>query len=189
MSQLNQAMQVLRKLHEQQKKSQSALHDKKYQFAAQQNLVKVEMNGKFEITSLSVNDGLIDPDDIITLEEMVADTIAECTKLILKDYEEAIPAQLRQIYAMDPSETINVKKQEWNDKSFNYECADENINVVIRGSMIIEKIKIVNMKIVDSAKKTELENILKNDLSDALSAVYDSWDENNNSTISSEDLF
>ncbi|MCF0227242.1 MAG: YbaB/EbfC family nucleoid-associated protein [Malacoplasma sp.] len=189
MSQLNQAMQVLRKLHEQQKKNQSALQDKKYQFASQQDLVKVEMNGKFEIISLSINGGLIDADDIITLEEMVSDTVADCTKLILKDYEDAVPAQLKQIYAMDPSNTLNAKKKEWNDKSFNYECADENITVVIRGSMIIEKIKIVNTQIVDLAKKSELENILKSDLTDALSAVYDSWDENNNATISSEDLF
>ncbi|MCF0126835.1 MAG: YbaB/EbfC family nucleoid-associated protein, partial [Clostridia bacterium] len=71
MSQMNQAMQMLRKLHEQQKQKQSALHDKKYTYAAQQNLVKVEMNGKFQILSLSINEGLIDVDDIQTLEEMV----------------------------------------------------------------------------------------------------------------------
>ena len=112
MSQMNQAMQMLRKLHELQKKNQDALKNKKYSYSAQQNLVSVEMNGKFEILSLSINDGLIDPDDIITLEEMVCDCVADCTKQILNDYENAVPAQLRQIYAMDPSETINKKKNE-----------------------------------------------------------------------------
>ena len=186
---MNQAMQVLRKLHEQQKQNQTALHDKKYTYAAQQDLVKVEMNGKFQILSLSINDGLIDVDDIQTLEEMVCDCVADCTKLILADYENAIPSQLRQVYAMDPSETINKQKQEWNDKSFNYACSDDNVSVVIRGSMIIEKINIVNKTIIDPNKKKELEEIIKNDLSDALDAVYDSWDENNNMTLSSPDLF
>ena len=189
MSQMNQAMQILRKLHEQQKQSQDALKDKTYSYSAQQNLVTVEMNGKFEILSLSINDGLIDVDDIITLEEMVCDTVVECTKKILNDYEMAIPEQLRQVYAMDPDEIITKKKNEWNEKSFNYECADNNVNVLIRGSMIIEKITIVNKLIVDPAKKKELEEILKNDLSDALNAVYDDWDENNNATLTSQDLF
>ena len=120
---------------------------------------------------------------------MVCDSVSECTRKILNDYESAIPEQLRQVYAMDPSETINKKKNEWNEKSFNYECADNNINILIRGSMIIEKITIVNKLIVDPAKKVELESILKNDLTDALSAVYDDWDENNNATLTSQDLF
>ncbi|MCF0126314.1 MAG: hypothetical protein HUJ68_11295, partial [Clostridia bacterium] len=61
---------------------------------------------------LSINEGLIDVDDIQTLEEMVCDCVADCTKQILTDYENAIPSQLRQVYAMDPSETISKKKQE-----------------------------------------------------------------------------
>ena len=189
MSQINQALKILRQLRDQQKQAQDLLKDKKYSYAAQQNLVTIEMNGKFEILSLSINDGLVDPDDIITLEEMVCDTVVECTKLILKDYEMAVPEQLRQVEAMDPTGIVNKEKNEWNEMSFNYECVDNIINVLIRGSMVIEKITIINKLIVDPTKKKELEEILKNDLSDALNAVYDDWDKNNNDTTTHLQLF
>ena len=179
---MNQAMQLMRKLYEQQQNNQALLHDKTYSSVSEQDLIKLEMNGKFKVLSLTINEGLIDADDVITLEEMLTDTVNKCVKNILQDYDNAVPDQLKQIYAMEPSGQIEAAKKEWNDKSFNYECADGNLTVVIRGSMLIDKLTI-KPDIVKPDQKAKLEEILANDLSDAFDAVYDSWDENNNATL------
>ncbi len=75
-------MQQARKMQEQMEQTQAALEAREYEIASGGGAVRIVINGKKEITSLTISPELVDPDDVETLSDVLTAAFNEAVKKV-----------------------------------------------------------------------------------------------------------
>ena len=68
---MNQMMQRMQKMQEEMTRAQAELEEKVYHVSAGGGNIEVEINGKKEVTSVTLKPEVVDPDDIEMLEDLI----------------------------------------------------------------------------------------------------------------------
>jgi DNA-binding YbaB/EbfC family protein len=82
---INQMMQQAQKMQREIQKKMAEFELKEFEFDYKNGSVVVNITGAGKITKLSVNPALIDPEDKITMEEMIAEAINQGYESIQED--------------------------------------------------------------------------------------------------------
>lgn len=90
---MNNLMKQAQKMQRQMEEQQKELEEKAFIATAGGGAVKVSMNGKREITSLELQEEVVDPDDI----EMLQDLIVAAVNEALRQVEEANNANMSKL--------------------------------------------------------------------------------------------
>ncbi|MDR1991293.1 MAG: YbaB/EbfC family nucleoid-associated protein [Mycoplasmataceae bacterium] len=85
---INLMMQQAQKLQREMQKKMEAFEKKEFEFDYKNGSVIVNMTGAGKITKLTVNPTLVDPEDKITMEEMIAEAINQGYDSIQEDKNE-----------------------------------------------------------------------------------------------------
>lgn len=72
-------------MQKQVEETQAALEEKEYEASSGGGVVKVTINGKKEVTKVSISPDVVDPDDIETLEEVVMAAVNEAIRMQSED--------------------------------------------------------------------------------------------------------
>lgn len=70
-NQMQNLMKQAQKVQEEMQKAQAELDEAEIEGTASNGLVKIVMNGKKKVTSVSINKDAVDPDDIEMLEDLI----------------------------------------------------------------------------------------------------------------------
>ena len=81
-------MQQAQKMQQQMTEAQADLETREYEASAGGGLVKVSINGKKEISKVTIDPSVIDPDDVEMLEDLVAAAVNEAIRLVEDDAAE-----------------------------------------------------------------------------------------------------
>ena len=87
---MQQLMRQAQKLQQQMTEAQEALDAKEYEAASGGGMVTVKVSGKLELTGITINPQVVDPDDI----EMLQDLIMAAVNEALRKGEEAREAAM-----------------------------------------------------------------------------------------------
>ena len=79
---MNQMMQRMQKMQEEMTRAQAELEEKVYHVSAGGGNIEVEINGKKEITAVTLKPEVVDPDDIETLADVVTAAVNEAIKKV-----------------------------------------------------------------------------------------------------------
>jgi len=83
--QANQMMAKLNKAQKEYEKQIKEFEDCEADFAYQNNAIVVTITGKMEIKKIKIDKTLIDPEDAITLEEMIAEAVNNAINEVNKE--------------------------------------------------------------------------------------------------------
>jgi hypothetical protein len=78
-------MKQAQKMQKQMEETTKALEEKEYEATAGGGVVKVKMNGKKELLELHIEEDIVDPEDIETLEDTVMAAVNEVLRLQADD--------------------------------------------------------------------------------------------------------
>ncbi len=81
-------MQQAQKMQEQMTALQADLEAREYETSAGGGVIKVKINGKKEITKVSLDPSIVDPDDIEMLEDLVAAAVNEAIRTVEEEASE-----------------------------------------------------------------------------------------------------
>lgn len=81
-------MQQAQKMQQQMTEAQADLETREYEASAGGGVVKVSINGKKEISKVTIDPSVIDPDDVEMLEDLVAAAVNEAIRLVEDDAAE-----------------------------------------------------------------------------------------------------
>ena len=70
-------MQQMKKLQRDMEKEQQSLEESFFEATDHQNLVSVKVNGKKELVELTIQEALVDPEDVDMLQDLVIATVNE----------------------------------------------------------------------------------------------------------------
>ncbi|MDR1234532.1 MAG: YbaB/EbfC family nucleoid-associated protein [Mycoplasmataceae bacterium] len=84
---INQMMQQAQKMQKEIQKKLEEFESKEFEFDYKNGSVIVNMTGAGKIAKLTVNPALVDPDDKITMEEMISEAINQAYESIKEDRE------------------------------------------------------------------------------------------------------
>ena len=73
---MNQMMQRMQKMQEEMTRAQAELEEKVYHVSAGGGNIEVEINGKKEVTSVTLKPEVVDPDDIEFLQDLIREGYA-----------------------------------------------------------------------------------------------------------------
>ena len=93
MKNLSQMMKQAQQMQAKMASLQTELADRVVETSAGGGMVKVKVNGKQEILSLSINRECVDPDDVSTLEELVKTALNQA----LKESQEMVSSAMSKI--------------------------------------------------------------------------------------------
>lgn len=79
---MNSLMRQAQKMQEDMAAKQTELEERTYDISAGGGMVNLTINGKKEITSLSIKPEIVDPDDIETLEDILTAAVNEAIKRV-----------------------------------------------------------------------------------------------------------
>ncbi|MDR0739729.1 MAG: YbaB/EbfC family nucleoid-associated protein [Mycoplasmataceae bacterium] len=82
---INQMMQQAQKVQREVEKKIQEFEQKEFEFNYKNGSIIVNMTGSGKITKLVVNQALVDPEDKITMEEMIAEAINQGYESIQED--------------------------------------------------------------------------------------------------------
>lgn len=91
-SNMNDLIRQAQKMQEQMAGAQTELDEKLYSTTAGGGMVSVEMNGKHEITALSIKPEVVDPDDIEMLSDLITGAVNECIRKVDSDRDSTMAA-------------------------------------------------------------------------------------------------
>ena len=74
---MNQMMQRMQKMQEEMTRAQAELEEKVYHVSAGGGNIEVEINGKKEVTSVTLKPEVVDPDDIEMLNDLIVAAVNE----------------------------------------------------------------------------------------------------------------
>lgn len=74
---MNQMMQRMQKMQEEMTRAQAELEEKAYHVSAGGGNIEVEINGKKEVTSVTLKPEVVDPDDIEFLQDLIREGVNE----------------------------------------------------------------------------------------------------------------
>ena len=86
-------MRQAQKLQQDAMRAKEELENSTFEGTASGGLVKVEINGKFEMTKITIDKNVVDPDDVEMLEDLVLSAIREA----LSKAEDASTKQMSKI--------------------------------------------------------------------------------------------
>ncbi|MBQ9557918.1 MAG: YbaB/EbfC family nucleoid-associated protein [Clostridia bacterium] len=81
-------MQQAQKMQEQMQQTQAELEEREYETSAGGGVIKVAINGKKEITKVTIDPSVVDPDDVEMLEDLVAAAVNEAIRTVEDDAAE-----------------------------------------------------------------------------------------------------
>ena len=85
---MNQLLKQAQKMQQDMLKSQQELESKVFEASAGGGMVKVEMNGKYELKSIKIDRQSVDPEDVEMLEDLIVAAIQEAHSLVAAASEE-----------------------------------------------------------------------------------------------------
>ncbi len=77
---MQQLMRQAQKLQQQMAEAQEALDAKEYEAASGGGMVAVKVSGKRELTSITINPQVVDPDDIDMLQDLIMAAVNEALR-------------------------------------------------------------------------------------------------------------
>lgn len=77
---MQQLMRQAQKLQQQMTEAQEALDAKEYEAASGGGMVSVKVSGKRELTSITINPQVVDPDDIDMLQDLIMAAVNEALR-------------------------------------------------------------------------------------------------------------
>ena len=90
---MNNLMKQAQKMQKQMEEQQKALEEKEFTASAGGGAVEVTLNGKYEVTKVSLDEEVVDPDDV----EMLEDLILVAVNSALRQVEEAAKANMSRL--------------------------------------------------------------------------------------------
>ena len=87
---MNQMMQRMQKMQEEMTRAQA--EEKVYHVSAGGGNIEVEINGKKEVTSVTLKPEVVDPDDIEFLQDLIREGVNEAIRACTADAEQTIGA-------------------------------------------------------------------------------------------------
>ena len=75
-------MQQMKKLQRDMEKEQKSIEETIFQASDHQQLVSVKANGKKEVVELTIQEALVDPDDIEMLQDLVIATVNDALRQV-----------------------------------------------------------------------------------------------------------
>ncbi len=87
---MQQLMRQAQKLQQQMTEAQEALDAKEYEAASGGGMVSVKVSGKRELTSITINPQVVDPDDIDMLQDLIMAAVNEALRKGEEAREEAM---------------------------------------------------------------------------------------------------
>lgn len=87
---INALMQQAQKMQQQMNKKQKELESKEYEFSSNGGAIKIKMLGSKEMTSLEIEEDLIDKEEKEMLQDMLMIAINEAISKIEEDFAEAM---------------------------------------------------------------------------------------------------
>lgn len=78
---MNNLMKQAQRMQKQMEDTQAELEAKEYEATAGGGVIKVKINGKKEITEVHLDEEIVDPDDIETLEDLIISAVNEAIRL------------------------------------------------------------------------------------------------------------
>ena len=82
---MNQMMQRMQKMQEEMTRAQAELEEKVYHVSAGGGTIEVEINGKKEITAVTLKPEVVDPDDIEFLQDLIREGVNEAIRAVLPE--------------------------------------------------------------------------------------------------------
>ena len=79
---MNQMMQRMQKMQEEMTRAQAELEEKVYHVSAGGGNIEVEINGKKEITAVTLKPEVVDPDDIETLSDVLVAAVNQAIRTV-----------------------------------------------------------------------------------------------------------
>lgn len=89
---MNQMMQRMQKMQEEMTRAQAELEEKVYHVSAGGGNIEVEINGKKEVTSVTLKPEVVDHDDIEFLQDLIREGVNEAIRACTADAEQTIGA-------------------------------------------------------------------------------------------------
>lgn len=89
---MNQMMQRMQKMQEEMTRAQAELEEKVYRVSAGGGNIEVEINGKREVTAVTLKPEVVDPDDIEFLQDLIREGVNEAIRACNADAEQTIGA-------------------------------------------------------------------------------------------------
>ena len=90
---MNNLMKQAQKMQKQMEEQQKAMEEKEFTASAGGGAVEVTMNGKYEVTKVSLDEEVVDPDDV----EMLEDLIQVAVNSALRQIEEAAKSNMSRL--------------------------------------------------------------------------------------------
>lgn len=88
MQNMNQLMKQAQKMQQQMLRSQQELESKIFEVSAGGGVVKLEMTGKYEVRSLTIDPEAVSPDDVEMLQDMILAALTEAHGKVAEATEE-----------------------------------------------------------------------------------------------------
>ncbi len=79
---MNQLMQQAQKMQEQLEKLNAQLDEKQHEISSGGGLVKLTVNGKYEISGLTIDESVVDKDDIELLCDLISEAVNTANKTV-----------------------------------------------------------------------------------------------------------
>jgi len=79
---MNQLMKQAQKMQQEMAKSQEELKSKEFEVSSGGGMVKLTMNGEYEIQSLKIDPEAVDPSDVEMLEDLILAALKEAHKQV-----------------------------------------------------------------------------------------------------------
>ena len=88
MQNMNQLMKQAQKMQQEMLRSQQELESKLFEASAGGGMVRLEMTGKFEVKSLTIDPEAVSPDDVEMLQDLILAALEEAHSKVAEATEE-----------------------------------------------------------------------------------------------------
>ena len=87
---MNNLMKQAQKMQKQMEQTQAELEEKEYESSAGGGVVKVKINGQKEITEITIDQEVVDPDDVEMLQDLIMAAVNEAIRMQADDEKEQL---------------------------------------------------------------------------------------------------
>ena len=87
---MNNLMKQAQRMQKQMEQTQAELEEKEYESSAGGGVVKVKINGQKEITSITIDQEVVDPDDVEMLQDLIMAAVNEAIRMQAEDEKEQL---------------------------------------------------------------------------------------------------
>ena len=87
---MNNLMKQAQRMQKQMEETQTELEAKEYETSAGGGVVKVKINGQKEITEITIDQEVVDPDDVEMLQDLIMAAVNEAIRMQADDEKEQL---------------------------------------------------------------------------------------------------